>query len=193
MDGLRPNQQRVVDALAQGGGLRRTELGQRLGMSKGTLAGIVTELVGMGLVVENAAEQAPAGVGRPPRLLALTGRPRAVGAMSWANGIMTAAVVTLAGEVAVVHDQAIPANLDRAAMLERSHRLLARCAKQAGYSAAELVAVVLSIPAPFLRGQGFARGQSMTAAWLGADLVDALEDRFALPAFVENNANLAAL
>ena len=192
MTDLRPSQQRVVEALARAGEASRSELAQRLGLSKGTLAGLVVELVDLGIVTE-APPAARTGAGRPARVLTLTGRPRAVGAMSWSFGLLSVGVVTLAGSLVVVRELSLAADLDRNTMLERVHRSLARCAKEAGYTVDELVAVVLGIPAPFQRGQVFARRHAKTAAWLGADLVDDLEQRFGLPAFVENDANLSAL
>jgi len=68
------NRLRVIDALRRHGTASRSDLARQTGLSRTTVATLVSELQARGLVVEQAADgtkPGPAGRGRPPILLRL--------------------------------------------------------------------------------------------------------------------------
>jgi predicted NBD/HSP70 family sugar kinase len=204
---LRPRQRLVLQALTWSSGLTRTELAERLGLPKATLAGLVDSLVAAGLVIEEPSsfELGPPGVagasglagapgiaggpgapgaalgrrvGRPPRLLRLAGPVPATGAVVYSGGVLSAAVVSYAGEVR-----------GRAAIV-LGHRDIDEALVSAGLQVLEeargrapgapvISSVVLGVPAPL--------------GLVAPDLVLQLERRAGMTALVENDANLGAL
>src|SRR5271170_6553885 len=96
---LRPSQRKVLEALSWSTTLTRAALAEQLGAPKATLAGLVDSLIEGGLVVESKAPADLRRPGRPAKVLMLAGpRPR-VGALVFSGGMLTAAVLTYAGDV----------------------------------------------------------------------------------------------
>lgn len=92
------NRGRVVQALRDHGPLTRTELAEATGASRAALTGIVQWLIDDGLVTEHEA-RSPRGRGKPGRPVWFA--PRAglsAAAMLTDDGVVRAAVVSLAGE-----------------------------------------------------------------------------------------------
>ncbi len=200
---LRPNQQRVLDALARADGLRRSDLVRQLGLPKATIAGLVDDLIARGQVIESTP-QPGSGAGRPARSLTLAGPTPAIGALVWSTGLLRVAVVTLAGAVRAERTVSMTPQDDIDGLLDPALALLAEVAAQAGTPVEALSAVALGVPAPFRRGVGMpaplgpASGtvhgrRSQYVPWLRDDPAGVLSSRTGVPALVENDANLGAL
>jgi len=201
--GLRGNHQRILGALGRSTGLSRGDLAEQLGLPKATVAGLVDELIGRGLVSEGELRTRPGAAGRPARLVTLTGPPPSVGVLVWSAGLLRVAVASLAGELRAEHTIEMAPQGELDGLLEPGLRLLRRAAKEAGTTVAELANVVLGVPAPFQRGVGMAvpvptpapmsSRRSQYVPWLRADPAGELARRTGTTATVENDANLGAL
>ncbi|WP_433047168.1 ROK family transcriptional regulator [Dactylosporangium sp. CS-033363] len=183
---LRPVQRRVVAFLGQIGECTRTELGEVLGLPKGTVAGIVAGLVEAGLVVEREptlVEQR--GAGRPAKVVALNGPAAAIGVVSAFGGRAQATVATLRGEVLGTASGVLEASASQEAAVGVMQDLLERA------GARQLVAIVVGVGAPVPRSSS--RRWAFMPGWVDAGLAGAVRARTGTETFIENDANLAVL
>jgi predicted NBD/HSP70 family sugar kinase len=184
----------VIELLRLRGPLPRAELARQLDLSAATLTRVVDGLLADGLV-ERAGRSAerecgPGRVGRPGELLALRGAARAVVAVDLGGTKMFGALVDLAGTI-------------------EGEQYVRHGAKgeQAVEALCDLIAGLLAVPRPagqLICGIGVGAPGVTCAAegiitfapaldWRDVPLAAILRERFDLPAFVENDVNLAAL
>ncbi len=144
----RPNERRIRAWLARVGEASRTDLARQLELPKATVAGLVTDLIERGVVAEVPRGQRPAGApGRPAQVLTLTGLPPAIAALTWSTGMLRVAIATLRGQVLAENAAAAESGLAQSAVAELAADALETASCAAGYDAAPLAAVVLSVPA----------------------------------------------
>ncbi|MER7278531.1 ROK family transcriptional regulator [Dactylosporangium sp. NPDC000244] len=196
---MRAVQRRVVAYLGQAGECSRAELGEALGLPKGTVAGVVAGLVELGIVVERPAAPGPRAAGRPARVVALAGAGAAVGVVTVASGRVRVSVATLRGEVLGAAEGVLEPTAGQATAVEVFAGLIESAAARAGAGLVTgLVAVVVGVgspvPPPGGRGSGGAgRRWEFVPVWLDGALAAAVRARTGVEALVENDANLAAL
>jgi predicted NBD/HSP70 family sugar kinase len=191
------NEQRLLAALERSAGLKRSDLARVLDLPASTVSGLVHDLAGRGLVVEQACEPDARQTGRPARLVQLAGPRRAIGVLAWSAGMLQVAVAGYGGEVHALHAVETDAQ-DVHGVVDAGLALLDEALTQAEVSRDALASVVLGVPGPFQRGVGAPReplraGRQRHAGWLRDDPSADLAQRLGVPALVENDANLGAL
>ncbi|MFI0349310.1 ROK family protein [Actinomadura sp. 9N407] len=168
----RPSSSGDVLRLIREGVATRAELGRITGLSRPAVALRVTELMTNGLVVERA--DGPSTGGRPPARLSFNASGGAILVANLGRSRGQAAVCDLAGEVLARSD--ITPGLD--ALLDAWDVLLAE------------------IGAPPVRGAGIGVPdpvESATALWDGTAVGPPIAERFGVPAYLDNDVNIAAL
>jgi predicted NBD/HSP70 family sugar kinase len=190
---LRLPQRRALAEIARCEQISRSDLGRVLDLPKATVTGIVRDLVDRGLIVR----QEIAGSGRPGRpaeVIALAGRPAAIGVLSWSIGQLRTAIATPGGRILASASRPVA---KRDIQIDTAVDLLATTAATAGYAMTDLSCVVLGIPAPYQRGVGAPARRSTDGhalpTWLHNDPAAALSERTGTRVLVENDANLGAL
>jgi predicted NBD/HSP70 family sugar kinase len=164
-----------------------------LDLPKATVSGIVRDLIDRGLVAHKdlVVSGRP---GRPAHVLALTGRPAAIGIVCWSTGILRLAVATPSGQI--LAEDAHPVARHEVTLDVAANRLTTLAAA-AGYATAELACVVLGVPAPYQRGVGLPARRTPEGhgfvAWLRDDPTTELTSRLGTRVLIENDANLGAL
>lgn len=185
--------------LAHSTGLTRAELSRHLMLSKATVSALVGDLLDRGVVTEQA--RTGGAVGRPGTLVRLAGPDRTFATLMWSDARMRIVVSDFGGTIVAdrsvtVTTQLSPADLAAVVTAELAER-------------AEIIGVVLSLPAPFQPGVGIpipggvALGSELPDSpmwlhgrWLANDPVPVLAEALGLPGptvLAENDANLAAL
>jgi predicted NBD/HSP70 family sugar kinase len=175
--GVSPNEDLLMGLLECWGPVTRAELAALAGLPRTTVTGIVSDLLSRRLVAEHRADTGERGAGRPAATLSLAGPPRLVGVVSCGEGIITASLLSYAGQVLARRSCPVaPATwLDLRALSGPAGRLLEATLGQV--QAGRLAAVVLGVP----------------GARSPADSADVLPGRPGVPVLVENDANLGAL
>jgi predicted NBD/HSP70 family sugar kinase len=191
--GLPAPHRRALAEIASRNHISRGELGRCLDLPKATVSGIVRNLIDRGLVVSQ--ELLISGrPGRPARVLALAGRPIAIGIVCWSTGMLRLAVATPSGQILAEDTHPVTRH---AVSLDTAADLLTKLAGTIGYATAELACVVLGVPAPYQRGVGLparrtAEGHGFVG-WLRDDPTGELATRLGTRVLIENDANLGAL
>ncbi|WP_460573630.1 ROK family protein [Humibacter soli] len=180
-------------------GADRAELSRELGLPRPTVASAVQRLISAGVLVDVDARDGRPLVGRGRHLLETVGPSAAVGLVRWRGGRLLLGLYGANGD-ALDEPTSLeqpapdvgPAGLEPAveALVERASRL----------DAYELRLVVISVPAPFLRGRGAPLESSVDtgvaerfAITQPDDIDEYLGRRHPLAFISENDANLAAL
>lgn len=198
--GLTLAEREVVIALRRHGALDRSELARRCGLPRTTVNDALTRLRDRGLITEEA-RPALGKRGRPPAAVQLHPRSGVVGAISMTHGTLRAAVIgfdnTIYGET---HAEAFLADLPHGPV-EPGVRMLDDVLAAAGMSRRDLACAVLGVPMPVKSGAGAvplppprsANAFQALPGWADADPAKPLSEELGVPAWCENDANLAAL
>ncbi|MGJ6979572.1 ROK family protein [Aestuariimicrobium soli] len=195
---------RIVEFVRHSPGASRGEIAEALGLPRTTVTGAVAQLLRSGELVAMDAEGGRPLRGRGRHPLRVVGDTPALGLVRWRTGTVRAEIVTRAGMLdhagTVLADHSLPApdpatgadGLDPIvdALLGMAADLPHHC----------LTGVVISAPAPFLRGtgtpaehsrsNGLPQGFRLTEP---GDLDAHFSQRHGVEFRTENNANLAAL
>jgi predicted NBD/HSP70 family sugar kinase len=198
---VRPSQRKVLEALSWSTTLTRAALAEQLGVPKATLAGLVDSLIGKGLVVESEASTNARRPGRPAKVLMLAGPRPLVGALVFSGGMLTAAVLTYAGDVVSRASAPVGGWVHDEVVTGPGPGLLQDALREAGVAGGQLRMVVVGIPAPVMpRGEPVPRATAGQGAdrpgyvqWPSNDLAVEMERLVGVTTVVENDANLGAL
>lgn len=194
-DGVRQhNLGMLLRYLHRNGESTRAEMTALLGLNRSTIRSLVTDLVAAGLVRERRPEPAPAGVGRPSHVVALTAEGPYVVAVDVGVDIVTVAAVGLGGQVIARHRTTL-GERDRSPqavarlIAHRVHRLESTLAPDRWP-----VGVGVSVPGSVGVGDGTI-GLAPNLRWHGVALEKIVSHALehTLPVHVGNDANLGAL
>ncbi|MFI0443914.1 ROK family protein [Actinomadura sp. 6N118] len=156
----------------------RAELARLTGLSRPAVALRVNELIARGLLVERA--DGPSTGGRPPARLAFNAAGGTVLVANLGKSRGQAAVCDLSGEVVVQAPFEQQAARTLPALLDQWDDLLTK----AGLAPDTVRGAGIGIPGTV---------EFAAAEWDGAPIRPAVADRFGVPAFLDNEVNIAAL
>lgn len=190
----RTHEDRVLAALRSNGALSRSELAQRVGLSRTTLSEITASLLLRGaIIVANTDAATRAGSGRPAERLALDPASGQFLGVDFGHRRVHVVVADASHEVIASGLERYPDDASWEERLAISFELIERLSRETGVHYGALQAVGIGVPGPYTG----VRGGSNNVTWkkqLAPDGVDvAFADRFGAPVFVDNNTRLAAL
>lgn len=188
----RMNQEAILRLVQRAGPISRMEIAKTLGLNPSTVNRLVEQLVQAGLLLVVGERSTSRRGGRPARLVHFNANAAHVAALDLSNVPWRAALTNLAGEI-VQTFEAVPAPGDAEANLDVLETLVETLLAHNGH-----------INGPPLRGIGvgapsitlWESGTVVWAAslgWRDLPLKAWMENRWPIPAFVENDVNLLAL
>lgn len=186
-DTRRHHRSLLLQQLFGGGPASRADLARSTGLTRATTSDLVAELLGEGLVSELGAPVA-ARVGKPPTLIGLVPDSTHIVAIDLsAVGVMTGAVVNLAGEV--VARRELPSDgvlgADAVALV---HRLA-----QELLGLTDRPVLGIGVGSPGIVDTAGTVIEAPNLRWAEEPLAAGLREAFGLPAYVSNDANTAVL
>ena len=187
------NRLRVVDALRRAGTASRTDLARMTGISRSTVATLVSDLQARGLIVEQAdAPTAPAGRGRPPVLLRLDAAAGSALGVDFGHRHVRVAVADLSSTV--LAEQFVELDVDGApeAALDAAADLAEGVLADAGVERSRVIGAGMALSAPIDRHKGVV-GSTVLPNWAGIQAGEELSRRLEIPVELDNDANLGAL
>jgi predicted NBD/HSP70 family sugar kinase/biotin operon repressor len=188
------NRDRVVAALREAGAASRAELARRTGLSRTTVASIVGDLQGEGMLVEreNGSGASPRG-GRPPRLLFFSRSAGAVLGIDFGKRHLRVAAADLSHVIVAEAERPMRTDEPADTGLETATALADEVLEEGGISRADVIGVGLGLPGPIDMRSGRVGSSSILPGWVGVRAADELGSRLGLPVQVDNDANLGAL
>lgn len=185
------SRQLVLTAISRSGPISPAQLSTSTGLSRSTIASVVSELVGEGRVV-GAAEEA-SGRGRPPQLLSVAPARGYVVGIDFGHSHISIALADRSGAVLAEHNQ----DLDVDASSEAALKLAAESLRALVATRPDLPAapssVVMGVPGPIDNTTGRLRAGTLLPGWTDLRPAAELAALIGSPVLAENDANLSAL
>ncbi|WP_028050382.1 ROK family transcriptional regulator [Cellulomonas sp. URHD0024] len=174
------------------GSMTRTDLVERTGLSRSTVAGAVARLIDEGRVVEVAPqEKGPgSGSGRPGALLRAVVSGGAVAGIDFGHAHVAVALADRFGTL--LGERRAPVDVDLRAddAMDTAARLLDEMLAEHG--AGQPTAVTAGIPGPLDARTGLVRSSTILSSWVGLAPARELERRLGVPVQVENDTVIGA-
>ncbi|HEX4225158.1 MAG TPA: ROK family transcriptional regulator, partial [Pseudonocardiaceae bacterium] len=182
---------RVLQALQETGGTSRPELVRRTGLSRATVSALSAELIGLGLVREDATEERRTG--RPAQSLSLV--PTAGYAIGVDIGHQHVRVVLCDMSGEPVWDRAVAKDVDRApeATLDLTAELIDTALRENDIPRDRVLGIGAGIASPVRKDTGELGAASIMPGWVGRAPGTELTARTGLPTLLTNDANAGAL
>lgn len=189
------NRLRVVDALRRNGTATRSELARLTGLSRTTVATLVSDLQAHGLVVEHArAGRGGTGAarGRPAGVLTLDATVGAAIGIDFGHRHVRVAIADLSSTV--LAEGVVELDVDHAAVaaLDAAVELVDRVLAESGTDTERVIGVGMGLPAPIDRRTGSVGSANIVPSWSGIRPAEELSDRLGLHVEIDNDANLGA-
>jgi predicted NBD/HSP70 family sugar kinase len=187
------NRLRVVDALRRSGTASRSDLARMTGLSRTTVATLVSDLQARGLVVEQADARAePSGRGRPPVLLRLDAAAGAALGLDFGHRHVRVAVADLSSTV--LAERFVELDVDGAPeeALDAAAELATGVLAEAGVDRSRVIGAGMALSAPIDSEKGVV-GSTVLPSWAGIQAGEELSRRLEIPVELDNDANLGAL
>jgi predicted NBD/HSP70 family sugar kinase len=182
----------VVGALRRHGALARPAIGAHTGLSRATVAGIVSELIDDGVAVELGAE--PAGrAGRPAAQLRLTRKAGVVLGVDIDRQHVRVAVADMGHQI--LAERVAPAQADARGAehgLATAELLIESVLEEAALQRSEVDVVGVGIPGP-VTATGELGSSTILPGWTGVRAQERIGARLGMPVLVDNDANLGVL
>lgn len=169
----------------------RAEIARTLGLSRSTVSEIVSTLLETGLVSEGA--EGPSRGGRRPTFIVFEDDAHVVAGVDMGATHVSVAVMNLRGKVLDWQDRVHPVRDDpdgtRALIVE----LLNAALRNVPGSRGRLLGIGVSMPTPVDPKRPYTLPDVVLPAWEGRTGFEALSERYGVPVFVDNDANLGAV
>jgi predicted NBD/HSP70 family sugar kinase len=187
------NRLRVVDALRRAGTASRTDLARMTGISRSTVATLVSDLQARGLIVEQPDPPAvPAGRGRPPVLLRLDAAAGSALGIDFGHSHVRVAVADLSSTVLAERFVEIDVDAVPEDALDAAAELAEGVLADAGVERSRVIGAGMALSAPIDRHRGVV-GSTVLPNWAGIQAGEELSRRLEIPVELDNDANLGAL
>lgn len=171
--------------------ITRAELSRLLEISRSTVSEIVTQLLDTRLVAE--VGDAPSQGGRRPIVLEFQDDAYGIVGVDMGATHVAVALTNLRGEVEQWLSRPHPVRTDPSGTRELILELCDECLEAGGRRPHELVGIGVAVPSPIDHRTPDRLSETVLPAWKGQSVFQHLRDRFEVPVFIDNDANLGAV
>lgn len=186
----RLNRSAILGLLREQGPLCRSDLAKRLELSPSTVTRIVGRLIAEGLVFE--AETVDSDTGRKPTLIEFNYKAGAVIGLDVGGTHVVGVLADLQGDIVFRRDLSLTSNDAASDTLERVLQLIEDLCGVESVPREKIRGIGVGVPSIVKEPEGIVVW-APALGWRDLGLRGLLEERFGMPAFVENDVNLAAL
>lgn len=171
--------------------ISRADIARQAELSRSTVSDIVTSLLPGGLVAESGS--GPSRGGRRPIVLEF--QDQACGLLGIEMGAthVAAALTDLRGHVLAWKERSHRVRDDPAGTRAVMAELCDDCLRSAPFPRDRLVGIGVAVPSPVDPSHPDRLSEVVLPAWRGQSGLDELQERYGIPLFVDNDANLGAL
>jgi glucokinase-like ROK family protein len=180
----------IMHRLREHGPVSRATLAEWSGLNKTTVSSLVQELIDQRFVEEFGLNST--GAGRPAMLLRLNPAAGCIVAAEVGVDFLSVIRTNFAAEFTWRHREAIGRELGQQAILDRALALLSEATQSASFAEGPLLGIAVGVPGLVDQETGSVLF-APNLGWTDVPLRSHLRERFGAPAYVDNEANLAAL
>ncbi|TDO51728.1 putative NBD/HSP70 family sugar kinase [Kribbella sp. VKM Ac-2527] len=186
---------RIITALIQNGAASRAELARRTSLAPSTVSAIISELLGEGLVVEQATQSVRAGTkgGRPATLVALDRSAGVAVGIDIGKQHVRVAVADLAHQLLAERSENVTPDLPASEGIRAAAALVHKTLGDAAADLSHVVGVGMGLPGPVHAPTGQLGDSTILPGWVGVNAAQAMTDALGLRVEVDNDANLGAI
>jgi predicted NBD/HSP70 family sugar kinase len=171
--------------------ISRAEIARRAGLSRSTVSEIVGEILPMGLVAE--VGEGPSRGGRRPIVLEFQDEACVILGVEMGGAHVAVVLTDLRGKVLAWESREHPVRSDPPGTRRVIAELCQACLDTPEAAGRPLVGIGVAVPCPVDPTDPDRLSTVVMPAWDGRLGLDALGERFGVPLFVDNDANLGAL
>ncbi len=185
------NKHAAVDLIRFAHGISRTDLAERMGVTRAAVSLIVNDLLESGLILEAESRAAPAG--RPPIVLVINPKRGLVAGIDMGATHMNLAISDFSANL--VASSARPFDIKRGpeACLREADQALQELLASQGLSFSDLSAAGVGVPGPVVTDAGMVISPPIMPGWDGYPIRDTLSRWWQTPVSLNNDAELGAL
>lgn len=174
-----------------GAGMSRTDLADRMGLTRAAVSLIVNDLLESRVVLEAESRSAPSG--RPPIVLEINPEHGLVGAIDMGATHISIALADFAARIHQEFEFQFDIKDGPEICLAKADQTLQKMLKEQGLSISDLSAVGLGVPGPVITEAGMVVAPPIMPGWDHYPIRTSLEKMWNLPITLNNDAELGAL
>lgn len=174
-----------------GAGMSRTDLADRMGLTRAAVSLIVNDLLESKVVLEAESRSAPSG--RPPIVLEINPERGLVGAIDMGATHMSIALADFTARIHEESDFSFDIKDGPEICLAKADQNLRIMLKEQGLSVADLFAIGMGVPGPVITEAGMVVAPPIMPGWDRYPIRASLEKMWGCPVTLNNDAELGAL
>lgn len=174
-----------------GTGMSRTDLADRMGLTRAALSLIVNDLLENKIVVEAESRSAPSG--RPPIVLETNAERGLVGAVDLGATHMNIAIADYAARIHKEAEYQFDVKDGPEVSLAKIDHNLRQMLKDQGLDISDLSSIGVGVPGPVITEAGMVVAPPIMPGWDRYPIRDCLEKMWGHPVVLNNDAELGAL
>ncbi|HXF86545.1 MAG TPA: ROK family transcriptional regulator [Anaerolineales bacterium] len=173
------------------GGLSRTELAEKMGLTRAAVSLIVNDLLKSGIIQETESRITPNG--RPPVVLEINPSKGLVGAIDMGATHLSVAVADFSARI--LQEIEVPFDIKKGpeVCLAEANQLLRQILEDQGWKFSDLTAVGVGVPGPVITEAGMVVSPPIMPGWDHFPIRYRLEKMWGCPVTLNNDAELGAL
>ena len=173
------------------GGISRVELAKEIGLTRAAVTSIVNDLMESNIIRE--AERRTSTSGRPPIILEINPDAGYVAGVDMGATHLEIMIANFGAQVVVEAETPFDISASPAICLDQANALLEELLSQANLSLPSLSAIGIGVPGPIATEAGMVIAPPIMPGWDSFPIRDSLEQRWACPVTLNNDAELGAL
>ena len=173
------------------GDLSRTDIADKMGLTRAAVSLIVNDLLESGVVQEAESRSAPSG--RPPVILEINPKAGLVGAIDMGATHMSIALADFTARI--IHEAEFPFDIKNGPQvcLAEANKNLLKLLSSQNLSLSDLAAVGVGVPGPVITEAGMVVSPPIMPGWDRYPIRATLEKMYGCPVTLNNDAELGAL
>ncbi|MCK6546690.1 ROK family protein [Myxococcota bacterium] len=171
--------------------ISRADLARHTGLSRSTVSAIINDVLETRLVRESGSGESKGG--RRPIMLTFDDEAFAIAGIDMGASHVGVAITNLRGEVRAWHTRPHRVQADPEGTLALIDELFGESLRDAGITKKRILGIGVAVPSPVNPRHPGRLLPLILPKWRDLDLVELLVDKYGLPVFVDNDANLGAL
>jgi len=186
------NKHAALDLLRFSGvGLSRTDLAEKMDLTRAAVSLIVNDLLESQVVLEAASRAAPSG--RPPIVLEINPNRGWVGAIDMGATHMSIALADFTARIHQESEYPFEIKDGPEICIEQADQKLRQILSELGMSLSDLSAVGVGVPGPVITEAGMVVAPPIMPGWDHFPILQTLEKKWDCPVTLNNDAELGAL
>ena len=174
-----------------GTGLSRSDLAEKMGLTRAAVSLIVNDLLESGVVLEAESRSVPTG--RPPVVLEINPNLGMVGAIDMGATHMSVAVADFTARIHKEAEFSFDIKKGPEICLAQADQCLRNLLAEQGLSVSDLMAIGVGVPGPVNTGAGLVVAPPIMPGWDHYPIRSTLETMWGCPVTLNNDAELGAL